>query len=243
MDSQAQVLGEYLEKCSRAVAITGAGISFSSGGLSFDDSSPQAMQDMMILGSGDELKDDPDRYYRMLDQAFLHSMLVCGPSSAHKALARLEDEGKLAGIITTNIDCLHTIAGSKNVAEIQGSLQVNRCIDCGCHYDDYRIWSHGKVPECEKCGGKIWAFPFYSNIGLNQDEVKHARKLIGKADLILIIGANGAYSGSYWPFRNRRAKIVQINPGNTYFDRAADLNIRQSADSVFSDLFGEDSEI
>ncbi|MBQ6274378.1 MAG: hypothetical protein IJK63_09170, partial [Oscillospiraceae bacterium] len=43
----------------------------------------------------------------------------------HRKLAQLESVGKLQGIITTNIDCLHSIAGSENVAEIQGSFAKN----------------------------------------------------------------------------------------------------------------------
>ncbi len=236
MDSQIEQLKEYVDNSNNIVAITGAGISFSAGGLSFDDSSSEDMHDLMALGSEDVLKNDPDRYYHLLDQAFLHSMLQCGPSPAHKVLAQLEAQGKLLGIITTNIDCLHTIAGSKNVAEIQGSLQVNRCISCGQHYDDYEIWAHGTVPECPECGGKIWTFPFYSHIGLYKEKVKEARKLISKADLILIIGANGNYADAYWHHRNRKAPIVQINPGSTGFDRMAALNIHRDADSVLTEL-------
>ncbi len=31
-------------------------------------------------------------------------------------------------------------------------------------------------------------------------------------------------------------KIIQINPGRTYFDSEADLNIREEADPVFEEL-------
>ncbi len=236
MDEQVRKLKEYYDASNSAVAITGAGISFSAGGMSFDHSKPEEMRDMMILASEDGLKNQPEKYYEELDKAFLHSMFAIGPSPAHRILAQMESEGKLRGIITTNVDCLHTMAGSSNVLEIQGSLQVNKCADCGRHYDDYMIWSHGAVPECPSCGGKIWPFPFYSGVGLNDPVVKQARKLISKADLIIIIGANGSYGNAYWPFRNRRAKVVQINPGETGFDRMADLNIHRDADSVLTEL-------
>ncbi len=243
MDEQTAKLKEYLDASSSAIAITGAGISFSAGGLSFDHTDEAGMQEMMILGSEEGLRNQPEKYYEELDKAFLHSMFAIGPSPAHRVLAQLESEGKLRGIITTNVDCLHTMAGSSNVLEIQGSLQVNRCVDCGRHYDDYTIWSHGEVPECPECGGKIWTFPFYSHVGLNDPVVKQARRLISKADLIIIIGANGSYGNAYWPHRNRRAKIVQINPGNTWFDRAADLNIHRDADSVLTELMEAEEEI
>ncbi len=242
MDVQTEELKQDLDNSENIVAVTGAGISVASGGMTFDHSHPGDMQDLMVLGSEEVLVNDPDRYYRALDQAFLHSMFAVGPSLAHRALARMEEMGKLTGIITTNVDCLHTIAGSENVAEIQGSLQVNRCVNCGCHYDDYEIWDHGQVPVCSKCGGKIWPFPFYSHVGLYREAVSKARKMIRHADLILIIGASGNYEDAYWPFRNRKAKIIQINPGRTWFDEQAVLNIRQDADSVFRMLKEADDQ-
>ncbi len=237
---QIEQLKDIIKKSRHAVAITGAGISFSSGGMSFDDTNPEGMRRMMILGSEEGLRNQPEEYYAALDEAFLHSMFAVGPSPAHLALARLEEQGTLAGIITTNVDCLHTMAGSKNVLEIQGSLQVNQCVDCGAQYNDYTIWQQGKVPECPACGGKIWPFPFYTNVGLDQAAVRKARLLIGRADLILIIGANGAYLTSYWSFRRKRAVVVQINPGSTWFDRFADLNLRMGADEALVWILDED---
>ncbi len=236
MDEQIKTLKQYIDESSHIVVITGAGISMSAGGLSFAKEDPATMQSMMILGSEEGLRNHPDEYYAALDKAFLHSMFEIGPSPAHYALAKLEETGKVDGIITTNVDCMHTIAGSKNVLEIQGSLQLNRCMDCWEEYNDYNIWKNGKVPECTKCGGKIWSFPFYSGISLDEPVVREARRLINEADLILIIGTNGPYANSYWRYRNHKAKIVQINPESTTFDRPADLNIRKSADEVFAEL-------
>ncbi|MCD8200898.1 MAG: hypothetical protein LUD47_02400 [Clostridia bacterium] len=236
MNGQIEKFKEYVEESRCTVAITGAGISFSAGGLSFDHSSRSEMNELMALGSEDFLKNEPVKYYEYLDRAFLHSMLVVGPSPAHRALAKLEEMKKLDAIITTNIDCLHTIAGNRNVLEIQGSLQVNRCVECGRHYDDYRIWAHGKAPVCEACGGAVWTFPFYSHVGLNNEVVDRAREVISRADLIIPIGTNGPYGNAYWPYRNRKAKVVQINPGRTAFDSAADINFREGADSVLGNL-------
>ncbi|MCD8205987.1 MAG: NAD-dependent protein deacetylase [Clostridia bacterium] len=239
MDRQMEKFVDFAMGSSFSVAVTGAGISFSAGGLSSDDSSPSAMRDLMALGSEDVARNEPERYYECLDKAFLHSMFSVGPSPAHRMLARMEEMGKLDGIITTNIDCLHTIAGNKNVYEIQGSLQVNRCVDCGRHRDSYDIWAHGAAPRCEACGGGIWAFPFYSHIGLNFEKVQQAREAISKAELIILIGTKGPYSNAYWPYRNKNAKIVQINPGRTAFDFSADLNFRKGADGVLFELVEE----
>ena len=60
-----------------------------------------------------------------LRKAFLNAMFENGPSIAHRKLEEYERRGLLQGVITTNIDCLHTLAGSRNVAEIQGSFGFN----------------------------------------------------------------------------------------------------------------------
>ena len=53
------------------------------------------------------------------------------PNPAHYALARMEEAGVVAGIITQNVDGLHQAAGSQRVVELHGSLAVVRCLDCG----------------------------------------------------------------------------------------------------------------
>ena len=46
------------------------------------------------------------------------------PGITHLALAKLEKEGKLKAVITQNIDGLHQAAGSKEVLELHGSVDV-----------------------------------------------------------------------------------------------------------------------
>lgn len=57
------------------------------------------------------------------------------PNKAHKALAKLEEDGRLTGIVTQNIDGLHQKAGNKKVYELHGSVMRNNCMDCGEYYD------------------------------------------------------------------------------------------------------------
>jgi NAD+-dependent protein deacetylase sirtuin 4 len=53
------------------------------------------------------------------------------PNAAHRALARLEQGGVVAGIITQNVDGLHQTAGSRRVVELHGSLAHVCCLACG----------------------------------------------------------------------------------------------------------------
>lgn len=53
------------------------------------------------------------------------------PNAAHLALADLEAAGRLAGVITQNVDRLHHQAGSQRVVELHGALADVRCLACG----------------------------------------------------------------------------------------------------------------
>ena len=78
------------------------------------------------------------------------------PNNAHKALAKLENMGKLKAVITQNIDGLHQRAGSKNVIELHGTAEEFYCASCGKKGDTDRVLSEIKdknVPKCECCNG------------------------------------------------------------------------------------------
>jgi NAD-dependent deacetylase sirtuin 4 len=53
------------------------------------------------------------------------------PNPAHHALARMETAGLLTGLLTQNVDRLHTAAGSREVVELHGALADVRCLGCG----------------------------------------------------------------------------------------------------------------
>ncbi|MEU4716456.1 NAD-dependent protein deacetylase [Micromonospora purpureochromogenes] len=53
------------------------------------------------------------------------------PNDGHRAVARLQDAGLVDGVITQNVDGLHTAAGSPQVVELHGRLDEVVCLDCG----------------------------------------------------------------------------------------------------------------
>jgi NAD-dependent SIR2 family protein deacetylase len=53
------------------------------------------------------------------------------PNAAHSALTELERRGVVHGIITQNVDRLHTVAGARRVIELHGALADVRCLACG----------------------------------------------------------------------------------------------------------------
>lgn len=75
----------------------------------------------------------PEEFFRFYNNKMLFS--DAQPNDAHKALAKLEAEGKLKAVVTQNIDGLHQKAGSKEVLELHGSVLRNYCEQCGKFYD------------------------------------------------------------------------------------------------------------
>lgn len=63
-----------------------------------------------------------------------------------------------------------------------------------------------------------------------------ARSWAKKADLVLVIGAEGNYGGVYWNDIASSANIIQINPRKTQFDSVSSLNIKRKADEVLQYL-------
>ncbi len=229
MDDPILELYNALEESDFTVAITGAGISISAGGCSYAG--------MGARGGTGMHSGNPEKMYQSLYNVFMRPAFEHGPTTAHKALARLEEMGKLQGIITTNEDCMHTMAGSKNVAELEGSFQINTCDSCGYRDFDYEIWNQGHMPVCPRCKeGYMLPYNIYSHISLWTPAVDNAQEWMEQAELVLVIGTSGYFGSAYWGYRRHNVRIIQINPKSTHFNSMAYLNIRSDADPVFEKL-------
>jgi NAD-dependent deacetylase len=238
LGEQIVLLRRQLEASRFTVVVTGAGISMGSG---IKDMEHMNMAQAMQTSLEPLVRLHPERSYRLLRKSFLDLMFLTGPSLAHRRIAALEEQGLVHGVVTTNIDCLHTLAGSRNVAEIQGSYDINRCVACKQHQDDVRIWDQGKAPRCRVCGGVMVSFPVYTRVGVNDAAYRQAGKWVSQADLILAVGSKGMYGG-YLTGINPAATIIQVNPKPTQFDQRAAVSIRSQADPVFERLWEDTSD-
>lgn len=52
------------------------------------------------------------------------------PNEAHHALVRLQQQGRVAALITQNVDRLHQCAGSREVIDLHGRLDQVVCLNC-----------------------------------------------------------------------------------------------------------------
>ena len=61
------------------------------------------------------------------------------PNAAHLAVTRLQDAGLLAGVVTQNVDGLHTAAGTADVIDLHGRLDGVVCLGCGVRRPRFEI--------------------------------------------------------------------------------------------------------
>ena len=159
------------------------------------------------------------------------------PNKAHRALAKLEVQGKLKAVVTQNIDGLHQMAGNKNVYELHGSVLRNFCMKCHQFYDlDYIMdESHcrGKVPICPVCGGIIKPDVVLYEEMLDDDCINKAVSAISKADTLIIGGTSlVVYPAASFVRYFRGDHLVLINKQETPYDSHADLVIHDSIGKV-----------
>lgn len=162
------------------------------------------------------------------------------PNKAHIALARLEEEGKLKGVVTQNIDGLHQMAGSKSVYELHGSVLRNYCMDCGTFYDlDYIMdkgHCEGLVPKCEKCGGVIKPDVVLYEEALDEKVISGAVNAISKADTLIVGGTSLVVYPAAGLINYFKGKdIILINKSETQYDDRASLVINDSIGKVLGD--------
>lgn len=160
------------------------------------------------------------------------------PNNAHKYLAKLEEFGKLRGVVTQNIDGLHQKAGSNKVYEIHGSALRNYCLKCGKKYPkDYIFETNEPIPHCD-CGGMIRPDITLYEEGLPEDAVSGAVNAIAKADVLIIGGTSlTVYPAASYIDYFRGKYLVIINQSELNIRRSDNvLIIKEKIGQVFTEL-------
>ena len=160
------------------------------------------------------------------------------PNRAHKALAKLEAEGRLKAVVTQNIDGLHQKAGSKEVMELHGSVLRNYCQRCGKFHGIEAILHSDGVPKCE-CGGTIKPDVVLYEEGLDQHTIQRSVYHISNADVLIIGGTSlTVYPAAGLIDYYNGNKRVLINKSVTAMDSRADLVISGPIGEILGDAVG-----
>ena len=189
----ARQLAELIRASRSTVVLTGAGISCPSGIPDFRSPGTGIWENVnpMEVASIQAFHADTERFWTFYRPRFA-SLGEVEPNPAHRAVAELERRGLIEGVITQNIDRLHTKAGSQRVVEVHGSIATVSCTTCGATYpreqlDD--LFDMG-VAECAGCMGKVKPDVVLFGEYLPADATGDATAMASAAELIVCIGTS-----------------------------------------------------
>ena len=233
-----EILKQWIHESKNIVFFGGAGVSTESGIPDFRSVDGLYSQkfdyppETIISHSFYERK--PEYFFRF----YREKMLPLGfePNVTHKVLAKWEEEGRLAAVVTQNIDGLHQKAGSKRVYELHGSVLRNYCTICRKFYPAEFIRDSAGVPKCS-CGGTVKPDVVLYEESLDQDTIEKAVSAIYDADLLIVAGTSlTVYPAAGLINYYRGDRLVLINRDATPYDDQADLVFHQSLGDIFSQL-------
>lgn len=233
-------IADLLLKARHALALTGAGVSTASGLPDYRSpgSGLWETMDPLKVASAQSFCADPEAFYAAL-RPMADRLLRAEPNAAHLALADLEQQGLLAGIITQNVDGLHQRAGSQRVWELHGHLGGGHCLLCGrpSWREDHlaRYVAEGEIPRCPECGGVLKPQVVLFGDPLPRWVFLEATGHIERCDLLLVVGSSlevaPASDLPLWAMR-RGVPVVIINETPTYLDEKAEVVVHGRAEEV-----------
>jgi NAD-dependent deacetylase len=220
------------------VVLTGAGISTESGIPDFrSPTGIWADVDPLEVASIDAFRRDPERVWDFY-RARIDMLLRAEPNRAHLALAALEEAGLVAGVVTQNIDLLHSRAGSREVVEVHGSIRSAVCLACGREETLDAVRGRleaGDVPACPACGEVLKPGVVLFGELLPAGALARATELARSAELVLVVGS----SLEVWPVAGlplEAASLAIVNVGPTALDEHAVLRIDAPAGDTLTDV-------
>ncbi|HEY1722828.1 MAG TPA: NAD-dependent protein deacetylase [Magnetospirillaceae bacterium] len=213
-------LEAFIDRHRRLFVLTGAGCSTNSGIPDYRDADgkwkrtpPMTYQSF----TGDPLK---RRRYWARSLIGWQRFGQARPNDTHRALAKLEVAGRSEILLTQNVDRLHQAAGSAQVIDLHGRLDLVRCLDCDhrmsrAAFQDQLValnpdWLHltaddapdgdadldgqdfasFEIPPCPDCGGLLKPDVVFFGENVPRDRVQAAMDHLAQADAMLIVGSS-----------------------------------------------------
>lgn len=226
---------ELLASATRVVALTGAGVSTDSGIPDF-----RGPNGVWTRNPGAEKLFNLQAYVASAEvretawQARLqHPGWDAEPNAAHRALVDLERSGRLAAIVTQNIDGLHQKAGSAadKVVELHGTMFDAVCLSCGDRRTMRaaleRVAAGETDPECLLCGGILKSATISFGQSLDAAVLARAQAEALSCDVLLAAGTSLTVypaAGLVGVAAEAGATVLVCNASETpYDDRAAEV--------------------
>ena len=221
----------------RTAVLSGAGLSTDSGipdyrGSGAPRRNPMTFQTFV----GDE---DARKRYWAGSHVGWHRFRDAQPNLGHRSLVRLEESGVIAGVITQNVDGLHTRAGSRHVVDLHGSMDRVVCLACGQAFGRdsvaarlelanpsiglpgaVRIAPDGDadvtdidgftIPACTVCGGMLKPNVVFFGEFVPAERFTEASALVSAAEVLLVVGSSLAVNSGIRLVEQARRRRLPI---------------------------------
>jgi len=200
----------------RWLVLTGAGVSTDSGIPDYRGASAPVRTPMTIS----QFRSGHAAQRRYWARSFVgwSSMGAAEPNATHRILAALESDGRLTGLITQNVDGLHTAAGHRDLVELHGRVDRVVCLDCGALSAraavqerltalnrtfagaGLRLLPDGDVDlestdgfvvaACDSCGGALKPDVVFFGESVPVDRVAWCTGLVDQAEALVVLGSS-----------------------------------------------------
>jgi NAD-dependent deacetylase len=221
-----QRAADLLRRAARICVSTGAGMSAESGVPTFRDASGLwANFDPDEYATPRAFERDPRKvwsWYRWRRQA----LRKVEPHVGHKLLAQWEPRTDKLTIITQNVDGLHHRAGSTDVLELHGRLDLVRCV--ACSHARQGLEDLGEDPHCPDCGDRLRPGVVWFEEPLPEEALRLSEQAAGACDVVLVIGTSGVVypaAGLVDLAIANGAPLIEINPNPTPYSRWAQVHL------------------
>ena len=234
-----------LRRRSDVVFFTGAGISTESGVPDFR--SPGGVWTRYAPVYYDEFVSSEEarvRYWQMKRET--HELYKnVRPNVGHTSIAAFEQRGQLLGLITQNVDGLHTLAGlsPQKIVELHGTDRKIACLSCGNEGDPAPIYErlkNGVIPApCDRCGGLLKPATVSFGQSMPVAAMRRAQEWSEAAGVFIVVGSSLVVQpAATFPAiaKQNGALLAIINRDETPLDSVADYNFRGAIGEFFTTL-------
>ena len=220
MDADTAALADFATRHPRLFVLTGAGCSTDSGIPDYRDVNGDWKRPSPVTFQAFTGDDATRRRYWARSLVGWPTMAQARPGAAHRALARLEGEGRIGLLLTQNVDGLHEAAGSTRAIDLHGRIDTVRCMGCEARTPrallqealrrrnprwaalearaapdgdadlDNLDFSAFDVPDCPHCGGMLKPDVVFFGESVPRDRVAAAVAALAESDAVLVAGSS-----------------------------------------------------
>lgn len=241
-------LAKAVEALSRArlvAVLSGAGVSKESGIPTFREAQTGlwARYDPEQLATPAAFQRNPDLVWSWYMYR-LDLVQQAQPNAGHHALVDLEQLVPHVVILTQNVDGLHKMAGSTDVAELHGSLRRFRC-SASCQGHPTRIdldtipHSREHTSPCPHCGAPVRPDVVWFGEPLAVNALERAFAVTRECDVLLVAGTSGVIQpAASLPEEARRAgaMVVEVNPAPSQLTSAVHMFLQGPSGQILPEM-------